>query len=355
VFFVQGSFVMAPKRGASTPAKKSSKSSSSSSSSSKKSASAKKQKMSPLSDKGEVRLDSPGFGVRADDKIQDHDALRRKYMLTQDYYQQIWLHYTSYKTANHPPEHKCPVLTEPTLIEDPDNQPVLSSHWWPTELIILPTAAHFPQTLGTEELDEETKSSSSAAMGLIRPVNVKQAEALLQSFKENGNCFDPNHPVRSRLRFKFPGHHTVCGIHCVCSYTQVWCVPFIEDVPEALQLYKENRTLFWGRLFDKDDPLRLQVKLLLADGGHRDYVSKKLGIKYMRVVMADPCISFSEIVLSPPFFLLAYYVHTPILHTLIMRVVLLRSFAESANHGWPCQAELPRQHVVLQSNLGTRL
>ena len=194
---------MPPKRAANS-AKKASKSSSSSSSSS--SSKSKKQKISPLSDKGEVRLDSPGFGTRQDDKILDHDALRRKYMLTEGYVGQIRLHYNKHKesTANQPPEQKCPILPEPTVEVGSDNQPVLSSHWWPTDQVILPTAAHFPQTLRTEESDEDnTATHCVSAVGLIRPVNVKQADALMQSFKENGNCFDPNHPVISRLRFSF--------------------------------------------------------------------------------------------------------------------------------------------------------
>ena len=175
----------------------------------KKSASGKKEQPGPPSDKGQVRLDSPGFGTRVDETVQDHDALKRKYMLTEAFHDVIMVKYSAYKlrcAAGKEDDEKTPhVLPLPNIpVADSKIQSMLWSGWWETDQIILPTTEHFPQTLEVKDGDEgKAQSNSKADVGLIRPVNVKQAEALLQSFKENGNLFDPMHPVVSSLRFSF--------------------------------------------------------------------------------------------------------------------------------------------------------
>ena len=205
----QGACVMAPKkRAAATPKKaapvKKHKGTA------KKPASGKKEQPGPPSDKGHVRLDSPGFGTRVAEKVQEHDALKRKYMLTDAYHAQILVLYSAYKSRvadgseeKEPQPHILPLPDIPQA--DSKIQSMLMSSWWETDGIILPTAVHFPQTLEVKGGDEgkENANSSKADVGLIRPVNVKQAEALCASFKDNGNLFDPMHPVGSSLRFCF--------------------------------------------------------------------------------------------------------------------------------------------------------
>ena len=73
-------------------------------------------------------------------------------------------------------------------------------------------------------------------------------------------------------------------------------MPFIEDIQEAVDLYKSDPDAFWGRLWDEDDPFHNDIKLLLVDGGHRHYVTNKLKYSKMHVVFLRPPISYGELV-----------------------------------------------------------
>ena len=125
-------------------------------------------------------------------------------MLTEDYASQIWLAYNFYRASRGDNEEKkkpVSILAVPVATPPSDNQPMLFSTWWPTQRVILPTPEHFPQPKSSskksEACGEDSKSSWVASIGPIRPVNIKQTQALLKSFEENGNRFDPAHPVSS--------------------------------------------------------------------------------------------------------------------------------------------------------------
>ena len=219
----------AAKRLTSTLSKTSNSSSSSSGSSKKeKSSSRKKQKTGAPSDSGKVRLDSPGCGLRADEVIQDHDALRSKYMLTEAVHGPMNLSYMTWKAGRglEGDEKTIPILPKPNrCFAATENQPVLFSTWWPTNGIILPSSEHFPQPKASsnQQSEEETKPSCAADIGLIRPVNMKQAEALIASFEDNGGLFDPSHPVSSRF-FAFVFFMVCYNYHCITRCVMCSCM-----------------------------------------------------------------------------------------------------------------------------------
>ena len=79
---------------------------------------------------------------------------------------------------------------------------------------------------------------------------------------------------------------------------QVWVVPWIEDHPDALNLYKLNEGAFWMRLLDPNDDWSKTIMLLIIDGAHRHWVCGTKEIKTMRAVYVRPSISMDEAVRS---------------------------------------------------------
>jgi hypothetical protein len=73
-------------------------------------------------------------------------------------------------------------------------------------------------------------------------------------------------------------------------------VPWIEDDDEAVDLYLDQRSVFWLRLLDKKDDFGSTFKLLVVDGAHRTTVCKKIDISKMRVNWLQPTISVAEMV-----------------------------------------------------------
>lgn len=86
-------------------------------------------------------------------------------------------------------------------------------------------------------------------------------------------------------------------------------MPFIEDNKAALDLYLQDEAAFWARLWDEEDDFREGIFLLLVDGGHRHFVTKKLGLEKMNVCFLRPTISFGELVCA-----LLNHTHTPLLN-----------------------------------------
>jgi hypothetical protein len=157
------------------------------SSSSTPSKKAKTKKVHTLpSDGGYVRLDSPGCGARADEVLGCFGDIKNTYLIHEDQYEALRYAYSHAKSTNKL-KHLKGDLLPPTI--GSTEQPLFST-WWPTDNIILPTEEHFPSCAGVGN------GGGAAGVGLIRPVNTVQAEALLKSFNENGGKYNPAHPVR---------------------------------------------------------------------------------------------------------------------------------------------------------------
>jgi hypothetical protein len=82
------------------------------------------------------------------------------------------------------------------------------------------------------------------------------------------------------------------------TLVQVWVVPWIEDHPEALKLYKHDEGAFWMKLLDPNDDWSTTIMLLIIDGAHRHWVCGVKKIKTMRAVYVRPSISMDEAVRS---------------------------------------------------------
>jgi hypothetical protein len=73
-------------------------------------------------------------------------------------------------------------------------------------------------------------------------------------------------------------------------------VPYIEDYPEACEVYLRDEGEFWVRLFDKEDEFNKKIIQLVCDGAHRHTVCTEKDIDHMRTKFLRPTISQGELV-----------------------------------------------------------
>ena len=77
---------------------------------------------------------------------------------------------------------------------------------------------------------------------------------------------------------------------------QIWVVPYIENNPEAVEVYLNNPLLFWKRWFDVNDEFHKIIPALVVDGAHRHFVSLELMLVQMSSNFLQPTISVYEMV-----------------------------------------------------------